>query len=51
MSDFEKLIDLLRSVYTEEGVRVWIADAAKKGLPLDEQLRRAGALVRAEGAA
>ena len=41
MSDREKLIATLRLIYTEEVVRIWLADAVKKGLSLGEQLNRA----------
>lgn len=35
----------LHELYTEEGVAVWIADAEKKGLSLDEQITRLAQLV------
>lgn len=43
----EELLALLATIYTPEGVTVWLADAARKGLTLDEQY--AWALAAAEG--
>ena len=40
----EILHETLRTVYTEEGVRLWIAEAEKRGWSLSEQLERAEVL-------
>lgn len=40
----ERLHATLHAVYTEEGVRIWLADAEKKGMSLTEQLERAEVL-------
>lgn len=52
MSDPEKsnaelayLIAMLRQIYTEKGVDLWLADAERKGLPIDEQIRRVQGLL------
>jgi hypothetical protein len=39
-----ELRDALATVYTPEGVDIWMADAKKKGLSFEEAMRRVIAL-------
>lgn len=43
----QRLRILLAETYTPEGIEVWLADAEKKGLTMEEKLKRA--LAAAEG--
>ena len=36
-----ELREVLATVYTAEGVDIWVADAKKKGLSFEEAMRRA----------
>ena len=44
-NDAAALMEVLATVYDDEGVEIWLAHAATQGWSLEEQLRRAYSLV------